>query len=407
MSRLRTLAMWATFVIVHAILILENLFAPNQPLGDVQYTYPTWWSMALDGAGFPGLSTDGVYPYLALGPIAIAAAGVGAWFALIVLLDAIATAVLVRRSELAPYVWLGFQLALGPIALGRIDAVTVALAIIVVAIVDRAPRTAGTLIAVATWVKVWPIALAIAAIRAPRFATLARSSVTVAIGFALAGIVIGDGLSVFSFFSEQQGRGIQVEAVSATPWLWDAWSGGGSVIAFSPDIYTFEIDGRGTELVAGLLTVVQVFLLLGIVALVLSHRRSVGTVSGASFGYVLLAVVALLISVNKVGSPQFVSWLAVPLVAMVLVNGQRSTTVIVALIGSIATLTHVIYPYVYFAFLELRTIPLVLITIRNFGEIALLITALVALVLQLRVEKLAYQFANLGIGDKEGVVPVR
>jgi len=139
----------------------------------------------------------------------------------------------------------------------------------------------------------------------------------------------------------------------------------------------------------------------------LSHRRSVGTVSGASFGYALLAVVALLISVNKVGSPQFVSWLAVPLVAMVLVNGQRSTTVMVSLIGSIATLTHVIYPYVYFAFLELRTIPLVLITIRNLGEIALLIAALVALVLQLRVEKLAYQFANLGIGDKEGVVPVR
>jgi len=102
-----------------------------------------------------------------------------------------------------------------------------------------------------------------------------------------------------------------------------------------------------------------------------------------------------------------VSWFAVPLVAIVLVNGQRSTTVLVALIGSIATLTHVIYPYAYFAFLELRTIPLVLITIRNLVEVALLVTALVVLVMQLRVEKLAYQFANLGIGDKEGVVSVR
>jgi hypothetical protein len=315
--------------------------------------------------------------------------------------------VLARRSELATYVWLGFQLALGPIALGRIDSVTVALAIIVVAIIDRAPRMAGTLIAVATWVKVWPIALGIAALRSPRFGSLARSSFTVAIGLALVGILIGDRLSVFSFFGEQQGRGIQVEAVAATPWLWDAWSGGASVISFSPDIYTFEVDGRGTELVAELLTTVQVCMLLGIVLLLLSHRRTVGTVSGASFGYALLALVALLVSVNKVGSPQFVSWFAVPLVAIVLVNGQRSTTVLVALIGSIATLTHVIYPYAYFAFLELRTIPLVLITIRNLVEVALLVTALVVLVMQLRVEKLAYQFANLGIGDKEGVVSVR
>lgn len=407
MSRLRTLVVWATFAIVHTILILENLFAPNQPLGDVENTYPAWWIMALEGFGFPGLSAEGVYPYLALGPIAVAAAGVGAWFALIVVLDAIAVAVLVRRSELATYVWLGFQLALGPIALGRIDAVTVALAIVVVAIVDRAPRTAGTLIAVATWVKVWPVALAVAAIRSPRFSTVARSALTVAIGFALLGIVAGDRLSVFSFFGAQQGRGIQVEAVSATPWLWDAWSGGASVIVFSADMHTFEIGGRGTELVAGLLTTVQVVILLAIVGMLLWHRRTVGAVTGASFGYALLALVALLIAANKVGSPQFVSWLAVPLVAIVLVNGQRSTTALVALIGSIATLTHVIYPYAYFAFLELRTIPLVLVTIRNLVEVALLMTALVVLVVQLRVEKLAYQFTNLDIGDEEGVVPIR
>ena len=403
----RSLAVWATFAVVHAVLVGENLFAPNGPLGDVLNTYPAWWAFALDGSGFPGLSAAGVYPYLALGPIAIAALGVGWWFAMVIALDALAVAVLVRRSELATYVWLGFQLALGPIALGRIDAVTVALAIIVVGVVDRAPRTAATLIAVATWVKVWPIALGIAALRTPRFSIIARWSFTVAIGLAIVGIVVGDHLSVFSFISEQQGRGIQVEAVAATPWLWDAWSGGNSVIAFSADIYTFEIEGHGTQMVAELLTTVQVFILLAIVAMVVVHRRTVGTATGASFGYALLAIVALLITVNKVGSPQFVSWLAVPLVAIVVANGPRSTTALVALVGSIAGLTHVLYPYAYFAFLELRRIPLVLITVRNLAEVALLATALVALATQLRVEKLAYQFADLGISNKEGVVPVR
>lgn len=403
----RRVAVWVTFVFVHAVLIYENLYAPNGPLGDVQNTYPMWWSMAIDGMGFPGISTDGVYPYLALGPIAVAAAGIGPWFAMVVALNGIAIAVLSARSELAAFAWLGFQIALGPIALGRIDAVTVALAIIVVVIIDRAPRIAGTMIAVATWVKVWPVALGIAAIRSPRLSIIARWSVTVAMGFAIFGITVGNGLSVFSFLGEQQGRGIQVEAATATPWLWDAWSGGDSVIAFSPSIYTFEIDGRGTELVAELLTVVQVLVLLAIVAMLLSRRRTVGPVTGASFGYALLAIVALLITVNKVGSPQFVSWLAVPLVAIVMTAGLRSATALVVLVGAIAALTHVIYPYAYFVFLELRTVPLLLITVRNLGEVILLVVSLVALVGQLRVEKLAHQFADLDIGNEKGVVPVR
>jgi hypothetical protein len=223
---------------------------------------------------------------------------------------------------------------------------------------------------------------------------------------AVAGIVVGDRFSVFSFLSQQQGRGIQVEAVAATPWLWDAWRAGSSVVTYSADIHTFEIVGPGTTLVAQFLTIAQALALLAVGVALLAHRRSATTVS-ASFGYTLLVLVSLLVTTNKVGSPQFVSWFAVPLVAMVLVNASRATTVLVALIGSVAVLTHVIYPYAYFAFLELRTVPLVLVTVRNIAEIVLLITSTVVLLTQLRVEKLAKQFADLGIGNQEGVVSER
>jgi hypothetical protein len=303
-------------------------------------------------------------------------------------------------------VWLAFQLALGPIALGRIDAVTVALAIIAVTILERSPRASGVLIAVATWVKVWPVVVGLAAMRSARFASFATWSIGTAVALAVAGIVAGDRFSVFSFLSQQQGRGLQVEAVAATPWLWDAWAAGQSVVTYSADIHTFEIVGPGTSLVAQVLTVAQVVALLAVGFALVANGRS-ATIASASFGYSLLVLVSLLVTTNKVGSPQFVSWFAVPLVAIVVLNASRATTVLVALIGSVAVLTHAIYPYAYFAFLELRTVPLVLVTVRNLAEVALLVTATAVLLTQLRVEKLAKQFADLDIGNQKGVVSER
>jgi hypothetical protein len=406
MNRARAVAVWATFGLVHAVLIMENLFAPNGPLGDVQVTYPAWWIDALISGDYPGLTAPGVYPFLALVPIAIATEGVGAWFVLVVIVDAVALAFVARRSLTAAFVWLAFQLALGPIALGRIDAVTVALAVIAVTILERSPRVSGVLVAVATWVKVWPVAVGLAAMRSARFASFATWSIGTAIALAVAGIVVGDSFSVFSFLSQQQGRGIQVEAVAATPWLWDAWAAGQSVVTYSADIHTFEIVGPGTSLVAQVLTVAQVVALLAVGFALVANGRS-ATIATASFGYSLLVLVSLLVTTNKVGSPQFVSWFAVPLVAMVLANASRATAVLVALIGSVAVLTHVIYPYAYFAFLELRTVPLVLVTVRNLTEIALLVASSVVLLTQLRVEKLAKQFADLDIGNQKGVVSER
>lgn len=406
MNRARAVAVWVTFALVHAVLILENLFAPNGPLGDVQVTYPVWWLDAVNSGYFPGLTAPGVYPFLALAPIAIAAEGIAAWFVLVVIVDAVALAFVARRSLTAAFVWLAFQLALGPIALGRIDAVTVALAVIAVTVLERSPRASGVLVAVATWVKVWPVAIGLAAMRSAHFASFARWSIGTAVALALAGIVVGDRFSVFSFVSQQQGRGIQVEAVAATPWLWDAWAAGQSVVNYSAAIHTFEIVGVGTSLVAQVLTIAQVLALLAVGVMLVARRRS-ATVVSVSFGYSLLVLVSLLVTMNKVGSPQFVSWFAVPLVAMVLVNASRATTVLVALIGSVAVLTHAIYPYAYFAFLELRTMPLVLVTVRNLTEIALLVTSSVVLLTQLRVEKLAKQFADLDIGNQKGVVPER
>jgi hypothetical protein len=94
-----------------------------------------------------------------------------------------------------------------------------------------------------------------------------------------------------------------------------------------------------------------------------------------------LAFVTALIVTNKVGSPQFVSWLAPPVVLWLVLarRGGPSAAVPAALAVGIAALTQVIYPWEYQALLGVEPWMLVLITVRNLGEVALLVVALVQL----------------------------
>ncbi|MEY4312790.1 MAG: hypothetical protein RLZZ319_299, partial [Actinomycetota bacterium] len=327
MSLRRWVSLWLGFAAVHATLIAENLVAPNAPLGDVEHVYPIWWSQGLSGGGWVGLTAPGVYPFLALVPIAFAGVGVAAWFTLVTVLDGVAVAVLAHRHPIAAWSWLGFQFALGPIALGRVDAITVALAILAVALIERSPRAAGVLVAIATWVKVWPIVLGVAALTSPRFGVIARWSIGAAVALLAVGVITGDSGSVVSFLGSQSSRGVQVESVAATPWLWNAWMGGSSAVTFNEYLNTFEVSGNGTDLVALLLTAIQGLLLAALtVLIVIVGRRGSSSLSWMSrFAASTLALVALLITLNKVGSPQFVSWLAVPLVALVVAGaGRRS-----------------------------------------------------------------------------------
>lgn len=402
---LRITGLWVIFATVHAVLIAENLLAPDSPLGDVTTVYPAWWNEGLQYGAWAGLTTPGVYPFLSLIPIAVASKGVAAWFAFLVVLDGVAFEVLRRRNSGAALGWVMFQAILGPIALGRVDAVTVALGVVVITVIDSRPKLAGALTAIATWVKVWPIALAIAAFRSPQFGDFARRALGTAVALLVMGSLLGNFGAVLSFLGQQQGRGLQVESVWATPWLWNAAAHLGSVVQYNPMILTFEVGGIGTGVAAKFMSVAQALVIITIVALVLVARPRKGSPFPPSFVIALLALVSSLIAFNKVGSPQFVSWLAIPVVAILVAPRRERAFGPLVLIAVIAALTHVIFPYVYLAFLELSPAPLLLVTIRNIAELLLAVTSVIALFVQLRREKLAQKFADLNIVDEEGVVP--
>jgi len=385
---------WAAFLLVHLWLGLLNLYAPGLPLGDVTIVYKFWMDQATAADFWVGIDSVWVYPVVALVPM-FAATLFGpdqygsTWLTMVMLLDAVAFGFVTgwgrsRERTAVAWWWVAFLLLLGPIALGRIDSVTVPLALVGVTLIATRPQAAAVILAIATWVKVWPAALVGAALIAlkDRWRILASVLVVSAV-IVIVAVALGSGLNVFSFITQQTGRGVQVESPVATLWLWQALAGvPGAQVYYDNEILTYQVQGPGIEVAAALMTP-----LLGLAVLVVALLGVRATRAGASAGDLFpplaLALVTTLIAVNKVGSPQFIGWLAVPVVLGLATSASghgRSFRFPASLALVIAALTQVLYPYLYLELLYLNPLLLSVLTVRNILEFVLLGWAVLAVV---------------------------
>ncbi|MER3389501.1 MAG: glycosyltransferase 87 family protein [Microcella sp.] len=396
------LVLWALFALVHAWLGILNLMGPGQPFGDVLVVYPFWVERGLNEGQWVGIDTSWVYPLLALVPM-LAAYAAGpewygvAWLVMVSSLNAAAYLALLGARPRVPGAraaiaagWMLFLLLLGPVALGRIDAVTVALAVTAVVLVRDHPRWAGALLAAGAWVKVWPAAVLVAALIAVRrrlavlIGALAVSLAVVAVGLAL-----GAGGALFSAVVEQSARGLQVESPAATPWLWAAVAAPGVArVEYDPALLTFQVVGPGTDLVAALTTpalalVVIVVAVLGVVA----ARRGID--EALLLPVLALALVMSLVLVNKVGSPQLASWVVVPVILGLLLQGRGGDSFLVPAILALAIAgsTQLVYPVLYDRLLALDPALVLVLTVRNLLYAALWGWALVRLAGTLRLAR--------------------
>ena len=389
------LTLWIAFVLVHLVV---GLIALKVGVGDVTYVYPFWVEWGLHTGQWVGIQTAWVYPILALPPM-VASQALGSaliapvWLGMVMVADAIGFAFLIgfgrdRRMVALGWWWLAFLLLLGPIALTRIDSFTVPFAIPGVLLLARSPRVAAALLTIAAWIKVWPAAIVVAAVVAMRrrIAVLA-SAVIVSVLIAVVVIALGGAANLFSFVTAQSGRGLQVESVLATSWLWRALIHPGDTdIYYDTTILTYQIHGPGVSGAAEVANpvlglVVLAVLVLGIVA----ARR--GVAAPELLPVMSLGFVSALIVANKVGSPQYVAWLAVPILLGMATRlvGRGIPFVVPAVAGLvIAGLTQLIYPYFYDQLLGLYTPLLLVLTLRNLLYVALLVWAIVRLVQLLR-----------------------
>jgi hypothetical protein len=378
--------MWVLFGLISFWLGWQGYFAEAIPYGDVSFVYEFWAGQAAGGAGVVGIDSGWVYPVVALVPILLPLiAGPGlypiGWIILVTALNAGAFAYLLysargsirnRLQRKAALWWLVFLLLLGPISVARLDSIVAPLAIVGLLTSIQRPAIAGALLAIASWIKVWPAALIGAVLIAvnKRKTVLISVIVTSAVVMLIA-VILGGAGNLFSFLGQQTGRGLQIEAPLATPFLWlAAFHEEGYAVYYDTAILTFQVMGEGTGIVADLSS-----LLLGVGFLgtlgwgIWLHRK------GSSPSYVLpalaLSLTIVLIVFNKVGSPQYIVWLAAPIIAGLVLEQKRFIApAVIALL--LAALTQAFYPYLYNGLLNVQPLELGILTLRNVGELVLL-----------------------------------
>ncbi len=385
---------WGAFILVHLWLGLLNLYAPGLPMGDVTIVYKFWIEQALGAQFWVGLDGVWVYPIVAIVPMLLAAAlGLdqygSTWLSLVMVLNAVALGVLTgwgrsRERVGVGWWWIAFLVLLGPIALGRIDSISVPLAIIAVLSIARRPVAAAVILAIATWIKVWPAALLLAAIISlrDRWRVVAAGAITSAAIVVIA-LGLGSGSNVFSFITEQTGRGLQPEAPVSTIFMWMALARvPGAYVYYDQSILSYGVAGPGDLVAIALMTPLLVIVVLVIAALGVRAYRA-----GAHPAHLLpslaLALTTALIAVNKVGSPQYIAWLAVPLVlgiATAAAGHGRSFRTPAVLVLVLGALTQIVYPYLYWQLLILNPLMVSALTVRNLLEFVLLGWAVVAIV---------------------------
>ncbi|MBB5642062.1 glycosyltransferase 87 family protein [Cryobacterium roopkundense] len=372
--------LWGAFVLVHVVIVLLALYGPGNPLGDVAVVY-RGWADGLRNGTIVGIDAPFVYPILAMLPISAALALGDAlylytWFLLVTLCDAAAFFMLVRglhphRVRVAWW-WLLFQLLLGPIALARIDSITVPVTIIGLLWLGSRPFWGTALLVLATWVKIWPAAViaALFVVWPQRWRMLLLAS-AISLGIVVVALVLGSGRNVVSFVTAQTARGIQIEAPVAGFWMWlTALRVPASSLYYDRDILTFQVAGPGVDVASALMTPLMALMAICVVLLGARATRA-GAAFVTVFPPLVLALTVTLIAFNKVGSPQFMAWLAAPIILGLVWHGAAwRTPATLALV--IAALTQLVYPYFYDWLLVADPTLVFVLSVRNLLEFVLL-----------------------------------
>ncbi|MEY3845806.1 MAG: hypothetical protein RJA66_73 [Actinomycetota bacterium] len=395
---LRLVALWFGVIVVHLWLIFEAQQNPQTaPFNDVNL-YGFWAEQSSLNHSLLGINAAWVYPFVAMVPIYLAQLIGGAngiltgWLMLIGAMNFIGLSALVdwgnagKSAFRSAAYYLVFIALLGPVAIGRIDAAATFFAILGLIQVSRDRIQLGmTFFTLGAWIKIWPVAAAIAlfASAKQKIRTLILAA-TVSVALLTLGIFLGGNENLLSFVGTQGARGLQVESVFATFWVWAAKFGApGAGIYFDNFLVTNQVSGSFTAEISGLLGPVMLGAL-GITLFLGLRAFRAGDESKHLFTAVFLTATLDLIVFNKVGSPQFELWLAVPLMAGVLFNLPKWNFPL-AIGAAIALLTNLLYPVFYMDLMGLGWLGIAILTARNILLILLLVWA------NLRLSKLADQ----------------
>jgi len=383
--------MVVVFVACHLYLIW--VAAQVQPVGAIDVGLYEWWvKEGWSDQAWPGIDRAWVYPVVALVPMIVSvwleqlSGGwlnyLAAWCVMVSLLNATASVVVLRtlglRRAAWPLIWwFVFLAVLGPVSITRLDAIIMPLVLMALVLAAARPGLAALLLTLGAWIKVVPGVLL-----AP-LALLARRSwrQVVAVGLGVSAVVVmlvwllgGNLRWLGSFLGTDQSRGLQVESVLATPVVLAHAAGGEVIWQYNDELSTVETWGPGAQTAALIGNVGLPLACLGVLWLAWLARRR----PGDALLYSAQGFFTVLIVFNKVGSPQFYTWLA-PAVVVGLMSrrNQLFWGPMAALATFTAVLTWLIFPTFYMEFLEADRWMLLIVALRNVCMVLIMCGAVV------------------------------
>ncbi len=392
-------ALWSSFVGVHLwVGFVGVVWIPQRAFWDLDL-YRYWMWLGLHDAAWPVLSSDWVYPAGAMVPMLLAAvlggtgSGAGyavAWTVLIAGLNAWGVTRLLRhpRGEVAAWWWVGFVLALGPVGVGRLDAVVAPLSVVALLEAVRRPRLAAALLTAGAWIKVAPGALLASVFYAAQrpWREVVAPAAAVSLAVTVPVVVFGGAPHLLSFMAQQGERGLQVEAPGATPWLLAGLATASVERYLNQDLISWEISGPGTVAMATTLGVAFMLGLAAAVALLWWCRARLGrrfwVLPGVREQLVadgaLLLVLTMLVT-NKVGSPQYMVWLVAP-VAVALAQGLPGWRPTAWAVLAIGAATQLVFPWAYDWIIAGAPAPTLVLAARNVALVVLVVLRVRSLV---------------------------
>ncbi|MCU1567700.1 MAG: hypothetical protein JWQ56_2637 [Pseudarthrobacter sp.] len=369
------------FIVVHLVFLVfaASLSLRGEAFSDT-FIYRDWAMAGFNDANLTGGPSPWVYPILALIPMAVAGiAGPGPFFFLWVLMTTLLNGWALlkltnrgrdRNAIPAGWWWLVFTFLMGWLGFARVDGLTAPLVLVALAYGVSRPFIASILLAIGTWVKVWPAAIMLALFAVVRNRILVvLAGITTTAGVVALAAAVGSVPKLLNFLTQQGDRGMQLEATFTTPWLWlSVLNAGGSRMYMNTDINSMQVDGPGTAVMSVLMQPLLVLAALLVAGLTFWALHN-GKISGGVDRTELLLAGALTLATafvvfNKVGSPQFMVWLA-PAVAVGLAHSWREWRVPAAMLIAIAVATYFIYPLFYDALSHNNPWMALVLTIRN------------------------------------------
>ena len=379
----RPSSVWWGFAVVHLYFLgwMASFFLNGDTFSDTEQ-YRQWAMAGYNPADLAGKISPWVYPVLAQLPIFLAnIAGPSlyllVWFLIITALNAVGLLYLTRGPRtvtgIAPaWWWLFFTVFMGYLSFARVEGITAPIVLIALLYAAERPVVAGILLSVATWIKVWPAAVLVPIVIASHKrvqVVLAGAAVTAVVGL---GTWLSGGLPhIMDFLLNQGERGMQLEATFSTPWVWlSVFHIAGSKMADNTAINSTEVYGPGASTAAFLM---QPLLILAAVtaAILLVRAMRRGAEREELFLEGSLMMVTAFIVFNKVGSPQFIIWLA-PVIIAGLAHDWERWKVPAALLMGIAMTTFVIYPLFYTPLIHAHPVMAAILTTRNVLLVVLL-----------------------------------